>query len=137
MYFKYKEGLFKGLSLNLLTDNIKVALLSPSYVYNQAHEFFNQVSANEVVAPGYTAGGILLTNKSLLQVGNKLDFRADNPIWNISAGNLSAKFAVVYKDTGVVGTSPLISLKDFYQTRIVINNSFTLEFNTQGIIGIQ
>lgn len=137
MYFKYKDQLLKGLSLNLLTDNIKVALLKPSYVYNSAHQFFSDVSTEECVADGYTAGGVLLTNKSLTAEGNKIIFRADNPIWDIASGNLSSRYALVYKDTGVPSTSVLIDLKDFYQTRIAINNSFTVEFNSQGIFAMQ
>jgi hypothetical protein len=137
MYFKYKEELLKGLSVNLLTDNIKVALLKPSYIYNAAHRYLSDVVAEECVASGYTAGGILLANKSLTPDGNKIIFRANNPIWNIASGNLSSKYALVYKDTGAAATSVLIDLKDFYQTRVAINNSFTVEFNASGIFAMQ
>lgn len=133
LYTKFKEALFKGIAFNLITDTIKVALLTQGYVPNEADEFFSDISAHEVVATGYVAGGQALANKSLVTSDKQVTFDADDPLWNIT-GQLSALYAVVYKDTGNPATSRLIVLKEFVYLRTVINDSFTPEWGPNGII---
>src|SRR5688572_7324056 len=109
LYLKHKESLYKGIQYDWLVDSFKVALLTNAHVHSDAHEFFSQISANQPVATGYTAGGILLTGKTMVTLDGVITFDADNVLWNIT-GQLSALYAVVYKDTGNPATSRLITL---------------------------
>lgn len=96
--------------ISLSADTIKCALATSSYVPNQAtHAYFSDVT-NEVVATGYTAGGITLTNKVQSFAGQIFEFDADNAAW--AASFIVARFAIIYGWTGVASTSPLICYVD-------------------------
>lgn len=57
---------FQDGDIDLLNDNIRVALLTSSYTPNiDTDTFWSDISANEASATtGYTAGGELLTGKT-------------------------------------------------------------------------
>ncbi len=46
-------------------DTIKVALLTSTSAFNDTHEFWSDISANEVSGTGYTAGGDTLATKTV------------------------------------------------------------------------
>lgn len=95
----------------LLTDNIKVALCTSSYTPNAAtHEYFDVSITNELpTALGYTAGGQLLTTKTLTESGTPGNwiFSSDNPSWSISGGDLTHRLWILYNDTPA-SNKPLI-----------------------------
>lgn len=100
-------------------DTIKCALLDSGYAPNQdTHDFFDDVSAEEVAGSGYVAGGVTLANRSVAYDAgtNEVRLLADDAQWDPST--ITARFAVIYKDTGNPATSPLISYVDFGQDRI-------------------
>lgn len=96
----YPKGAEKMLrsSINFDSDTIKVAILSSSYTYSTAHEFFSDVSAYVVGTPQ------TLTSKST--TGGVFD-AADPDFGAIAAGSTMGML-VLYKDTGTAGTSPLL-----------------------------
>lgn len=59
----YKEGLANVLAagVNFASDTLKIALLTSSYAFSDAHDFFDDLT-NEVVGTGYTAGGATLAS---------------------------------------------------------------------------
>lgn len=132
IYNKYKRSLIAS----LLTDTVKVAILLDSYVPNQAHEFFSDVSAHQIVITGYTTGGQALAGKALTQVDNLFKFLATNPTWAIT-GTASFKHAVFYVDTGTPSTSRLITFHTFGLLRTIINGNLTLEIPSTGIFSLQ
>lgn len=83
---------------------------------------------------GYTAGGSALANTALTvdTVNNLVKFDADDSEW-VNA-TISAIGAIVYKDTGVAGTSKLIAWFDFGGTKSSSNASFKIEWNTLGLL---
>lgn len=124
-------------SIDLDTDTIKIALVTSAYTPDQdAHDFFDDVT-NEVVATGYTAGGATLANKvvSADNTDNEGVFDADNPSWSIT-NSLTARGAVIYKSTGVAGTSPLICYIDFGTDYTAIDSAFSVNFNAEGILNL-
>lgn len=136
MYYKTKLKIFSGLALDLLNDDIRVALLTQAYGVDLAvDEFFDDISTNESVFTGYTAGGELLVNKSLTLNGKILTFDADDVVWAVT-GTASAYQAVIYKDTGDPATSPLLFHKPFLKLRTIINKPFTLEWASEGIFAM-
>lgn len=117
-------------------DTIKVALVTSTYVPDfDAHDFFNDVT-NEVVGTGYTAGGQALANKTVTQdnTGDKGVFDADDVTWANST--LTARGAILYKDTGVAGTSPLIGYIDFGADKVSTGGPFTISWNAGGIMSV-
>ena len=116
------------------TDTIKVSLHTSSFTPNQdTMDYYDDVD-NEVSGTGYTSGGATLANASLSYDGgtnvNKLD--ADDVTW--SSSTITARYAVVYKDTGVDSTSPLIGYVDFEEDIISNNGDFTISWSSSGII---
>lgn len=133
IYNKFKFEALKG-SIDLSTDTIKVALCTSSYTPNvDTHLFFDDIT-NEVVGTGYTAGGQTLTNPSVTQddTDNEGVFDADNVTWTSST--ITARYAIIYKDTGVAGTSPLIAYIDFGSDKSSSAGDFTIQWAAEGII---
>lgn len=116
------------------TDTVKVALLNSGHTPSQdSHDYFSDVSANEVTGTGYTAGGVQLTNVSVsyTAASNTQTFDADNVVW--SGSTITARYAVVYVDTGSAATSPLIGLVDFGEDKSSNSGDFQLTWNASGI----
>lgn len=102
LYGKGKEKFGAG-SINWGSDTIKVALVLSAYTVNlSTHEFYSDISANVLGTP-QTLG----SKTSTLGV-----FDAADPTWAAVASGSTVKAAVIYKDTGVAGTSPLIAYVD-------------------------
>ena len=82
-----------------LTDTIKVAILSSAYTYSAAHDFFNDLTG--------VLGTATLASKTC--TNGVLD-AADVVVSGVLASAAAA--VVVYKDTGVAGTSQLMLFFD-------------------------
>src|SRR5690349_15764137 len=83
------------------SDTIKVALLSSSYTPNQdSHDYWDDVSSNEVSGTGYTAGGATLGSKTATydSATNVVILDAADTVW--SASTITARYAVIYDDSG-------------------------------------
>ena len=127
------ETAVEASAVDLLSDAIKISLHSATYVPNQdTHEFFSDVT-NEVVGTGYTAGGITLANKTLTYdaATNTMKFDADDVAWATST--ITARYAVIRKDTGTPTTSPLLVYIDFGVDQVSDAGSFTITFAAEGI----
>jgi len=134
--FVYTKGMknFLG-SVDWLNDTIKVALLTSSYTPQQTtHEFFSAVSTFEVTGTGYTAGGATLANKTATTSSNVAVLNADNVTWSNST--ITARYAVIYKDTGTPSTSPLLACVDFGSNYASSNGNFTIQWDATGIIRV-
>lgn len=120
------------------TDTIKVALLASTYVPNQdTHDFWDDVSANEVTGTGYTAGGQALTTKTLTYdaASNVVKFDAADTAWTNST--ITARYAVIYDDTpATAATKRLLALLDFGQDESSSNGTFQITWNANGIATI-
>ena len=124
----------KKAQINLETDTIKVMLVTSTYVPNiDTHTKRSDVT-NEVVGTGYTAGGATLGSKTVTQ-NNTTDagvFDAADVTW--TASTITARGAVLYKDTGVAANDNLIAYIDFGTDQISSNGNFTIQWNASGIL---
>ena len=95
------------------SDTIKAMLCSSLYVPNQDTHRYKSDVTNEASGAGYTAGGVTLTTKALTynSASNTLVVDCDDPTW--ATVTVTARYLVIYKDTGTAGTSPLIMYVDF------------------------
>jgi len=132
----FLEGL-KALTnggIDLDTNTIKVALVTSSYTPDEdSHNAFDDVT-NEVSGTGYTAGGATLSNVSLTvdTTNDLLKFDADDVSWADST--ITARGAVIYKDTGTGSTSLLICYKDFSTDQESSGADFNLAWHANGIL---
>jgi hypothetical protein len=101
----YVKGAEKILSaaINLSTDTIKVALVKNTYAQNLSTDEFYSTISSYVVGTPQTLGSKTVT-------GGKFD-AADATFTAVAAGD-TIEALVIYKDTGVAGTSPLIAYID-------------------------
>jgi hypothetical protein len=120
------------------TDTIKVALLTNSYTPDQdAHNYLDDVVANEVSGTGYTAGGNTLANKTNAynSATNVIVLDADDTTW--SSSTITARYAVVYDATPATNaTRPLIGYVDFGSDQSSSNGNFTITWDATGIVRI-
>jgi hypothetical protein len=102
LYAKGKEKFLSG-AINLAADTIKVALVKNTYPQDlAADEFFSAISAYVLGVPQVLAG------KSV--AGGVFD--ATDPTFAAVVAGDTSEGVVIYKDTGVAGTSALIAYID-------------------------
>lgn len=140
LYAKFPENALGGNAggdapIDYLTDTIKCALLTSSYTPAQTtHEWWSDVSAQEVSGTNYTAGGATLGSKTLSASALVTTLDAADPSW--ASSTITARYAVFYKDTGTAGTSPLIAYADFGGNISSTNGTFTVVLNASGLATI-
>lgn len=135
VYNNFKKNIMNG-NIDLDTDTIKVALVTSTYTPNiDTHEDFADIT-NEVVGTGYTAGGNTLANAAVTAdtTDDEGVFDADDTTWSTST--ITARGAVIYKDTGTPTTSWLIAYLDFTTDQSSSAGNFTISFGTEGILNL-
>ncbi len=135
LYNNYFESLFNAV-VDHSSDTIKVALVTSSYTPDRDnHDFFDDVT-NEIAGTGYTAGGAALASKAVTQddTNDEGKFDAADTAW--TTATFTARGAVIYKDTGVSTTSPLIAYIDFGSDKTVTAGTFTIQWHADGILTI-
>lgn len=119
-------------------DTIKVALIDDEWAPNQdTDDFFADVEANEVEGTGYTAGGKALSEKTATydEATNTVRLKAKTVEW--TEATLTARYAVIYKDTENAATSPVLAYVDFGADNSVASGTFKLEWDaTDGVLRV-
>lgn len=136
VYNGFKKHIMDG-SLDLVNDTIKCALMANTYTPDiDADEFWSDVSADEASGTNYTAGGNALTTKTTTidDTNDRGLYDADNPVF--SNVTITARYAVIYKDTGVAGTSVLIGCLDFGSDQTATAGDFTVNLNAAGLLAL-
>ena len=101
-YAKGKEKILSG-AVNYPTDTIKVALVKNTYPQDLANdEFFTSISAYVVGTPQALASKTVAAGV----------FDADDAVFLAVPAGSALEGVVIYKDTGVAGTSPLLHYID-------------------------
>jgi len=141
LYDKYREGNFDGNSVNIETpggNGIKCAIVAASYTVDQnLHDFWDDVSANEVSGTGYVAGGNVMSTGTVTVDGAGLvtvDI-GDPATWTENgAGFSNGRRAIIYHDTGTGSTSRLIGFSnDFGADQGNLNGDFSVTVNASGL----
>lgn len=115
-YLQALLGQFSGTAarrVDWANDTVKIALLKSAYTPDQdVHDFYDDVSAQEVTGTGYTAGGKELLEKAVSAdaATNTVRLKAKTVEWK--EVTVKYRYAVIYKDTGVAGTSPVLQYLD-------------------------
>lgn len=125
-------------SIDWDTDTIKMALVTTSYTPDiDSHDFWDDVSANEVGASGsYSAGGVTLTASVTQDNTNDRAIYDANDV-TITGFTGTFRYAVVYKSTGIASTSALICYIDITgSNNQVINGTISLTVNAAGVFNL-
>jgi predicted enzyme related to lactoylglutathione lyase len=88
--------------IDLLVDTIKVTLIDSDYTYSAGHDYYNDVAAGARIATA-TLGTKTTTAGT---------FDSADPTFTSVAGGNTVTGMIVWKDTGVESTSPLIAYYD-------------------------
>lgn len=134
VYNSAKVKLLKG-DIDL-DSPCNVALVTSTYTPNiDTHDFFDDVT-NEVAGSGYVAGGITLSSTTVIldTTGDEAEFDAADITWATST--LTARGAVLYRNTGTPGTSPLIAYFDFGSDQTSSTGNFTIAWNSEGLLNL-
>jgi hypothetical protein len=100
IYPKAKEKFLQGI-INMSSATIKVALVDTGvYTYSAAHEFYSSIT-------GVVGTPVSLTTKTFTNGS----FDADDAVFSAVSGN-TIEAIVIYSDTGIAGTSPVIAYLD-------------------------
>jgi PKD repeat protein len=133
IYNSFKVDIANG-SIDLDTDDIKVMLVTAAYTPSASHSKRSDIT-NEASGTGYTAGGQSLANKTVALVGTEGRFDADNAVWVDSS--ITAAAAVLYKSRGgAASADELVMYLDFEGNFTSVDADFTVQFNANGILGI-
>ncbi len=103
LYPKGKQAFLSG-SIDMTTATIKIAMATNGYTYNGSHQFYSDITpGSNVVGTPQTLGSISVTSGV---------FNAANPSFTGLSSSSTIQAFVIYKDTGVSSTSPLIAYID-------------------------
>lgn len=143
VFDNFHFGVLTGaFTLDWSVDTIKVALITSAVAPAEAtHDFWNDLSANEVSASGtgYTAGGQALASKTEALTSGVTKLGAADPTGYAqnASGFTSARYAILYKDTGVGSTSPLIAFADLGSNVGNVAGALTFDFDTTNNVLIE
>ena len=117
----FATGLMNGV-YNFTTDSFKIALYTGSASLGPDTAIYT--SANEVIATGYSAGGIALPVSVVpISANNTAYISFTNVTWNAA---LTANGALIYKSGG---TNPTVCVLDFGASK-TSTATFTIQFPT-------
>lgn len=143
---KFNKGLqnqFNGTAVvDYDTDTIKVALwndtTAPSATTWDYYADVTSSGGTEMAnGNGYTTGGATLSTKSLTESGGTVTFDADDVTWTVNANGFeTARYAIIYKDTGSGATSPLIGYIDFGSAKGNKAGDLTIQWGASGIFTV-
>jgi len=128
----FKTGLMNG-TFNFTSGTFYIALYTNAATLNETTTAYN--TTGEVVASGYTAGGLALTiaQTPTVGTGSTAYISFNNAVWNSA---LTARGALIYQSGG---GNPAVCVLDFGADK-TSNATFTVQFpavsNTSAIIRI-
>lgn len=130
VYTKMLDALTKAqLNFGSGGDSFKCMLVPVGYTpLKGTHEFRSSVTP-ETSGTGYTAGGVVVTTTMLNDTANhRQDITFSGPSW--TNATITARAAVIYKDTGSAATDRLIAYVDFSQDVSSTNAAFAVTFSS-------
>jgi hypothetical protein len=133
IYPKLIELLNAG-TLDWSSDTIRIMLLDDTATYNRAHDFVDDIVADELSGGSY-ARQTLGTKTSADNGTTRWNWDAADPVFTAVAGSQTVGSAVVYKFITDDASSPLLAYLD--GTNIATNGGdVTVTFPANGIFSI-
>ena len=143
LYSNWLLNVLNGTSLvDWDTDTIRCSLFataaSATVINSTGQVTWSNISASEIAAGGgYSASGNVLGTPSIAFNGHnptKIKMTFANTSW--STATITARYAVIWKQTGNPNTSPLICWVDFGSDQSSSSGTFQINWNASGIVEI-
>ncbi len=129
LYPKWKEQLLQfTINNNLSSGTVKVALVTAGYTYASTDQFYSSITASVVGTP-QTIGTKTFTNGV---------FDGADVTYTAVTGSQAVSL-VIYVDTGVAATSPLVAFLDTSITNLPVTpngGDITITWNASGIFAL-
>ena len=130
IYPLFKETILgAATNTNLLTGTVKAALVSSTYTYSAAHQFYSSVTG--VVGTPQTIPATKTVTTGIFKTTGTNTFTA------VTGSAVTA--IVLYVDTGTAGTSPLVAYLDTGVTGLPVTpngGDITITWNASGIFAL-
>jgi hypothetical protein len=111
-----------------LTDNTHT-------IDKDAHDFQNDVDADEITGTGYTASGVAITTSAVTLDSGTDEVRLDATDAQWTTSSFTAHNAHVYAELGGANTAnPLLSYVDFGGDETVSSGTFTIQWDVTGVM---
>jgi hypothetical protein len=122
--------------INFTGSTVKALLATSAYSPNQDTHRWKSDITGEATGTGYTAGGQTLTSKTVTYTAgtNTTAIDAADPSWTTTT--VTARYLVVYVDTGTATTSPLICYVDFGADVTSTGGTFLAQIPAAGLATI-
>lgn len=116
-------------------DDIRTALATSAASPNKdTHDFWNDLSANEVSGTGYTAWGFDHSAGSASLDASTDEVRLDLNDASWTSSSFTARYAIVLKYTGTTSTSPMAGYVDFGGDETVSSGTFSITWDATGVL---
>ncbi len=126
IYNRFKANLMNKI-VDLEGDTIKVALYDNTHAFTATDTTYT--TTNELATSGgYTQGGMTLANAAVTEAATT-KWDADDTAW--TSATFTAYHAVIYDSTA---SSNLIASIDFGGAKTVAAGTFTIQYDSSGII---
>lgn len=138
VYPKNKEAMLDtslGYAVDFEGDDIRLILLTSVFAYNAAHDYVDDIVANEVSGTNY-ARKVLASETVVLASATVTFDAADSGLTysQSSAGFSDARTAVLYKHAGSSDSAnALIAYNTFSANQNNVSGDLTLQFSASGI----
>ena len=130
IFSRFKANLMNKI-VDLESDTIKIILLDTNHSFTASNTVLTDVSGNELAATGgYTTGGNTLGSKAVTEAATTKWDAADTA-W--TSATFTAFHVLIYDNTA---TDNLIASIDFGGGKTVAAGTFTIQFDSSGIITI-
>lgn len=136
-YGKAIQACLNG-DLDLGAGTFKFALAATAYTPDvDTHDFWDDVSANEVTGTNWAAGGQTVTVAVAQDAGNNRIYVTVSDISVATVTLSDAKHGILYKSTGVAGTSNLIGYVTFDTALAPSAGTLAIDFDdTNGFLRV-
>jgi hypothetical protein len=122
MCSSFKQELLQGVQ-NFTTDTFKIALYLSTATLNDSTTVYT--TTGEVVATGYTAGGLTLTGTIITLSGTTAFITFDNATWTSSS--ITARGALIYNTSK---SNKSVAVLDFGSDKTSTSGNFIIQFPT-------
>ena len=136
MPFTYNRGMFDGANGQAWgVVDTRILLVGTGYTPNRDHDFVSDVVANEISTTNYARQALANETLTLDDPNDRVLEDADDVVWTAlgpPSGGPSVLAAIIYRNTGADGTSPLWDYMNG-TTTTVNGSNFTYQWAATGI----
>jgi len=138
IFHTFLEKQHNGAAVDLNTDDLRVMLVTDVRAPVQATDTnMATIDDTEVSGDGYTAKGYDLATLSVALAAGVVTFDIEDVVWSQAAGGFTtARYAVLYKNTGTPANDTPIAYADLGGDKGNVDGDLTLEIDADGVFTV-